>query len=613
MHTRELKLWVSQPINDHYSSSMGPVLLLILIASVNAAVDLDIPALLTALQEHFHTSSVVVYYGNTTGLEDQRQLKNFAKISKVPVGVFRQQKSKNLSHKASNSLYVILSPLHFGINILSEMFQDCHVDITWLLYFSTESYQYLLADVYIPLDCEVIVFQPDYTLSEVYHLQNRLEILSVGTWHDTKGLVWTAKDFFQRRSDLKGITIKASTLNNPPITIVQEQNGTVMDVSGYFGDVWKVLEKEMNFTTEYYLPLDGSFGAKRENGTWSGMIAMILNGEVELAMSEFTITPIRKEVLDFTMPLIFTRFCVLIQQPSGIRSSWTSFLAPFSTNLWLTLLLVILLMSLHFAVSHQDFAINPGQKVIDALFQIFGIFCQQGQEETPQTLSGHILCMTTYLTAVILPAAYSAALTSFLTVQHTEMPFTTLPGLLEIHSYQLGVIANSGQLNYFDQAKEPLMKKLNDELIHPHRNELPASVSEGLLRLCKQPKYAFMASLDIAMALVNDFPCNVIPVTGASIPDTLAIAISKNSPYTQLINYNLEKMQKSGILARLRINAWPARISKSKPLWSEVGLETMQPVLCIVIVGILAAFWCLSIEYLINMRHTSIRYCFIKR
>ena len=73
-----------------------------------------------------------------------------------------------------------------------------------------------------------------------------------------------------------------------------------------------------------------------------------------------------------------------------------------------------------------------------------------GQDEKPRSVSGRILCIATYLTVIILPAAYSASLISFLAVQIVELPFTTLEGLMEHGSYQLGVLANSSAINYFD-------------------------------------------------------------------------------------------------------------------------------------------------------------------
>ena len=50
--------------------------------------------------------------------------------------------------------------------------------------------------------------------------------------------------------------------------------------------------------------VDLRWGAVTENGSWNGMIGMVERGEVEVAISSFYMTPSRKEVVDFTVPLL---------------------------------------------------------------------------------------------------------------------------------------------------------------------------------------------------------------------------------------------------------------------------------------------------------------------
>lgn len=54
-----------------------------------------------------------------------------------------------------------------------------------------------------------------------------------------------------------------------------------------------------------------------------------------------------------------------------------------------------------------------------------------------------------HLTAVVILAAYSAALISFLTVNTFVMPFTTMTGLLEDKTYRLGIVGDSADFGFF--------------------------------------------------------------------------------------------------------------------------------------------------------------------
>lgn len=54
-----------------------------------------------------------------------------------------------------------------------------------------------------------------------------------------------------------------------------------------------------------------------------------------------------------------------------------------------------------------------------------------------------------HLTAVVILAAYSAALISFLTVYTFIMPFTTMDGLLQDGTYRFGVVDDSADFSFF--------------------------------------------------------------------------------------------------------------------------------------------------------------------
>jgi hypothetical protein len=60
-----------------------------------------------------------------------------------------------------------------------------------------------------------------------------------------------------------------------------------------------------------------------------------------------------------------------------------------------------------------------------------------------------VVVLTAQLTALVLMAAYSGTLVSFLTVRRTILPFRTLRELLEDGSYQLGLMAKTAQYDYF--------------------------------------------------------------------------------------------------------------------------------------------------------------------
>lgn len=51
--------------------------------------------------------------------------------------------------------------------------------------------------------------------------------------------------------------------------------------------------------------------------------------------------------------------------------------------------------------------------------------------------------LVTHLAAVVILASYSAALTSFSTIEIVHLPFTTMQGLIDDKTYNVGVILGS--------------------------------------------------------------------------------------------------------------------------------------------------------------------------
>jgi hypothetical protein len=75
--------------------------------------------------------------------------------------------------------------------------------------------------------------------------------------------------------------------------------------------------------------------------------------------------------------------------------------------------------------------------------------CVTGQPVVIKNTSVRIVILTSYLTSLVLMAAYSAFLISSLAVQHQHLPFRDLQGLLYDGSYKLGVMKNGSDFNMF--------------------------------------------------------------------------------------------------------------------------------------------------------------------
>jgi ABC-type amino acid transport substrate-binding protein len=59
-----------------------------------------------------------------------------------------------------------------------------------------------------------------------------------------------------------------------------------------------------------HLTEDNAVGASSKNGTWNGVIRMLMDHEVDVAVADITMTSRRAPVVDFSIPLIISRYII---------------------------------------------------------------------------------------------------------------------------------------------------------------------------------------------------------------------------------------------------------------------------------------------------------------
>jgi hypothetical protein len=73
-------------------------------------------------------------------------------------------------------------------------------------------------------------------------------------------------------------------------------------------------------------------------------------------------------------------------------------------------------------------------------------------------------------------------------------------------------------------------------LIEPDIDRLPKSIDEGLKKMCRQPKIAYVASEVLIRFAQSKKACGIIPVDKASYFLTSSLVVSKKSPYRRIFS-----------------------------------------------------------------------------
>ncbi|XP_033607020.1 glutamate receptor 1-like [Cryptotermes secundus] len=580
---------------------------------------------LLALQTHFHAGCVYLMQSqNTTGVEERRFMKFMSTRGReVAASVFNEPNQlipRTCSY--NRPFHVLLSSDENTKLALSQLSSKRGVmaDAVWLL-FLEKSVDQFFEDVYIPVDCEFLVAQRRggnvVLLTEIYRMDKGLPLQhkEFGIWNQS-GLHASRESLVRRRSHFHGFTITATSINSPPLVLMDEEKTEMK--GGLFGSVWTRLERRLNFTTRYVIPSLRSWGTVFANNTTTGVLGVLADGQAEVGVFHMIMTSRRIDVMDFSIPLLSPKFHIFVRQPDGLQLQWNTYLAPLSRTLWLTIVLLILLIAL-FLSKLQRLGRRHGiaEKTLerfwfrDCLFFIFGAVCQQGAEvQSPQLTSCRVVYLTTYLGAVVMLASYSATLISFLTVRTVKLPFNDIEEFLKVGTHKLGTLEHSTALNFFRESEMPLYREVYRRFLQPAHGTMVPDVTAGLTRLCSS-KYALLAMYVDTVGYMEHVTCPVVSLRRSYFRSSLAFGLALNSPYKAFLNYHLLTLQNDGELYKLQqLLLAPLRQQDAEELAPvdgsvSVEIQHLLPVLTVLGAGVLLSATCFLLEWAAGRRTRS--------
>ncbi|XP_011684761.1 PREDICTED: uncharacterized protein LOC105448099 [Wasmannia auropunctata] len=161
------------------------------------------------------------------------------------------------------------------------------------------------------------------TLVEWYAIRdNRTRTFDLATWSPDNGLILkTQKNLYARRSDMFGEVVRVVLVENSPL--VSLENGTL---GGFLGLVLTELTKAMNFSVEILDPVEGFGGWSHQQKIWTGAIGQLVINKADIGVSAFTMTTRRRNVIDFTMPLVRSRYRLYFKEPEQATVQWNLYL-----------------------------------------------------------------------------------------------------------------------------------------------------------------------------------------------------------------------------------------------------------------------------------------------
>ena len=373
-----------------------------------------------------------------------------------------------------------------------------------------------------------------------------------GIWQGGFGIKSTNTDIWDRRADLTGITLRCATADSPPYQVMTplhgEKEGQVK-INGYMADIWNDLQRITNFSYVMYPSIDGSWGSLQDGGNWSGQIGMILRNEVDFAIADFIPTSDRLAVVEFSISLSRARISMYIESPSQ-GAGWATFINPLSNWTWVITFITICVSSCCISItyyvskhySHFDIEHPHDFELTFSFFMSIASMFQQGTEREPKRFSTRIATIAILFASLVVFAAYSASLTSFLAIFKVTLPFTDLPTMYHGTNFKIGSVKNTVFDTMFKTGSE-FDKKLFNE-----RYEFVSNIKEGIQKSLDE-NYGFIWDTYGLAALVGQ-KCTHVAIPKAVMTSVGVFLMKKKSPCKNMFNYFLLKLQESGQLSR---------------------------------------------------------------
>ncbi|CAH2084495.1 unnamed protein product [Euphydryas editha] len=472
-----------------------------------------------------------------------------------------------------------------------------------------------------------------------------VNLINVGVWRPIVGIIFEDVLFPHVEHGFRGKKLPIITYHNPPWTILQSNaSGSIVSYSGLLFDIVNQLAKSKNFTVRIILA--GNLKQNITNDTNDAAVDMtytvssqliqnaIAKGQAAFAAAAFTILTNPRSGINYTIPVSTQPYSFIIARPRELSRALL-FLLPFTTDTWLCLGFAVVLMGPTLYIVHRlspyydamEIPREGGLSTIhNCLWYIYGALLQQGGMYLPRADSGRLVVGTWWIVVLVVVTTYSGNLVAFLTFPKLEIPVTTISELLESKTYTWSITKGSYLEMQLKNSDEP---KYVDLLKRAEMTDASYVVEDGplagsdILNRVREHRHALidwklrLTYLMRAEAVKSD-TCDFTLSSEDFMDEQVAMIVPARSPYLPIINKEINRMQKAGLITKWLSAYLPKRDRCWKTSTVEevnnhtVNLSDMQGSFFVLFLGIISASTVLLMEWIYMRRNKRIEQIIIK-
>ena len=99
----------------------------------------------------------------------------------------------------------------------------------------------------------------------------------------------------------------------------------------------------MNFSYTLIKPPDGKWGIIQPDGSWNGMVNLLAKQDIDIAVTDFTVTIERSAVMTFATPIIQIYHVLFIKNPAETLN-FMSYIEPMHWSSWIGIFVFIIVV-----------------------------------------------------------------------------------------------------------------------------------------------------------------------------------------------------------------------------------------------------------------------------
>ncbi|XP_071514496.1 glutamate receptor 2-like [Panulirus ornatus] len=419
------------------------------------------------------------------------------------------------------------------------------------------------------------------------------------------------EDVVSRRTNLTGLHIRCLTLKYSPFLLVQELDDGTLRLSGWMGDLWQEVQSRTNFTYNCVYPEDGNWGKLQNEGgadgggggTWNGMIGELVAGLADVIVAPMDHTFQRSTVVDFCFGFTSLRYKLVLRRPTSQSYMWTNYTREFEAEVWVVIALFLIGVAfLVFCTTRFSPSETHVVTLGEALLMTLGSFCRQSTSLNVSSGAARAVMSIIYLTTTLLFVYYTCFLISNLTVSSVSPPFTSLQGVYDDGTYDLGYMKSTSINEVFQFAQDGIYRLVWQHLVEPAYAYLPRDDATGIERALAE-RYVHLIDETNFLTEYADH-CDLLMLPNAYHVTPTTFAVSKGSPLRRVLNHHLTQLRETGIFMKYWHKWLPkqAHCPSRKVLTACTLTNVMTAFLQLLGFSVLA-FTILAVEIYISRKH----------